>query len=275
MFLVDRELKKVLQEDSVRISVDEDTCPPFDPLTQIGPSSIDLRLGRVFRKYKQQVGEIDLTQKDETELIEVPPDKEFVIGPGEFFLGVTVETIHLPTNIAGIISSRSSIARLGLSVVSQILMHPGHSQAVALQLGNMTDRPIKIKPLLPICQIMLLHNTSHAEKPYHGKYINESKFPLSSGIGVELGLEKAEQISKSTETTKFQEKQKHSIYHKKSISLMTAFFLLVIAGCFPIIIQEFPVQPFPSSAFTISSILVLFCATCLALNWLEERKKED
>src|SRR5437667_11840072 len=107
--------------------------------------------------------------------------------------------------MVGIISPRSSIARLGLSVVEQILMHPGHSQAVALQLTNKTDRPIKIRPLLPICQIMLLQSTSYAAKPYYGKYLKESSIPYPSGIGVELGLEKEEQLNKPADVAKFQE----------------------------------------------------------------------
>lgn len=222
-------------------------------------------------------------------------DKELVINPGEFFLGVTAETIFLPSNMVGIISARSSIARLGLSVVSQIFMHPGHSQAVALQLANLTDRPIKIIPLLPICQIILFQSASYAESPYHGKYLNEKKIPLPSGIGVELGLEEEEQVIKSPDIVKspqFQELHKdikeiknslppnrpssHSPSeankdnpgHTRGISLLTAVFLMMIAGCFPIIIQEFPVRPFPSVPFIISTILVCFSAVCLvALNW--------
>ena len=41
---------------------------------------------------------------------------------------------------------------------------------------------------------MLLQTASHAEKPYRGKYINEAKIPLPSGIGIEIGQEKEEQV---------------------------------------------------------------------------------
>lgn len=272
MFIVDRELKKVLQEGIVRISVDEDVYPPFDPSTQIGPGSIDLRLGQVVRKYKQQINEIDLTQKDETEIIEIPLDKEFIIRPGELFLGVTVEIIFLPANMLGIISPRSSIARLGLSVAEQILMHPGHSQAVALQLTNKTDRPIRIKPLLPICQITLFQSTSYAEKPYQGKYLKEAKIPLPSGIGVELGLEKEEQLTRTADVGKFHELQRNSPEHARNINLITTFLLVVSGGCFPIIIQEFHTQPFPSAAFITSTILLFFCTAFL---WILHWKRED
>jgi dCTP deaminase len=117
VFLVDKELKRAIQNKTVIITVEDDLCPPFDPTIQIGPSSIDLRLGRVFRKYKKEVKQIDIDQKGETEIFEVALGKEFVIQPGDFFLGVTVERIELPANMIGIISIKSSIARLGISVV--------------------------------------------------------------------------------------------------------------------------------------------------------------
>src|SRR5581483_5443450 len=116
MFLVDTDLKKRIDEGMIIV---DNENPPFDPLKQIGASTIDLRLGRVFRKYKpkSEVEIIDLTQEEETVIIEVPLDGELILQPGELCLGLTVEVLKLPTNISGFIATRSSIARLGLSVV--------------------------------------------------------------------------------------------------------------------------------------------------------------
>jgi len=197
MFLVDRDIKKLMAQDALQISVGED-YPPFNPLEQIGASTVDFRLGRVFRKYRSEVCTIDLTQdsieriqREETEIIEVPLDGELVIHPGEFLLGLTVEEIRLPANISGLIATRSSIARLGLSVVEQPLIHPGYEGSVALQLRNTLDRPIKLKPLLVICQVMFILGTNTAERPYGtsdtDKYFNESIVPQYSQIGAELG----------------------------------------------------------------------------------------
>lgn len=189
MFIVDKDLKELIDQGELQIIV-EDENPPFDPLEQIGANTIDLRLSRVFRKYKPEVNTIDLTQVEETVIIELPLDGELIIQPGELILGLTVEIIKLPTNISGFIAARSSIARLGLSVVEQPLIHPGYTGAVALQLKNNIDRPIKIKPLATICQVMFLMGTGFAEKPYgsnnSGKYFNETTVPRAPHLGGEL-----------------------------------------------------------------------------------------
>jgi deoxycytidine triphosphate deaminase len=189
MFIVDKDLKELIDQGELQIFVDNEN-PPFNSLEQIGASTIDLRLSRVFRKYKPEVNTIDLTQVEETVIIELPLDGELIIQPGELILGLTVEIIKLPTNISGFIAVRSSIARLGLSVVEQPLIHPGYTGSVALQLKNNIDRPIKIKPLEPICQVMFLKGTGFAEKPYGsnnaGKYFNETAVPRAPQIGAEL-----------------------------------------------------------------------------------------
>jgi deoxycytidine triphosphate deaminase len=189
MFIVDKDLKELIDQGELQIIV-EDENPPFDPLEQIGASTIDLRLSRVFRKYKPEVNTIDLTQVEETVIIELPLDGELIIQPGELILALTVEIIKLPTNISGFIAARSSIARLGLSVVEQPLIHPGYTGAVALQLKNNIDRPIKIKPLVTICQVMFLMGTGFAEKPYGSnnseKYFNETTVPRAPHLGGEL-----------------------------------------------------------------------------------------
>jgi deoxycytidine triphosphate deaminase len=188
MFIVDKDLKKLIDQNELQIIVDDEN-PPFNPLVQIGASSIDLRLSRVFRKYKPEVNAIDLTQEEEMVIIELPLDGELIIQPGEFLLGLTVEVIRLPANISGFIAARSSIARLGLSVVEQPLIHPGYAGSVALQLKNNIDRPIRIKPMLAICQVMFLKGTDFAEKPYGsgntGKYFNEFMIPRPPQVGVE------------------------------------------------------------------------------------------
>ncbi|HEY0757355.1 MAG TPA: hypothetical protein VGD98_25605 [Ktedonobacteraceae bacterium] len=75
MVIIDKDLKELIAKKTLLIKVGDEN-PPFNPIKQIGPSSIDLRLGRVFRKYKPKSDEqiIDLTQntpdlsEEETEL---------------------------------------------------------------------------------------------------------------------------------------------------------------------------------------------------------------
>lgn len=184
MFIVDKDIEELINKGELQIIVGNED-PPFNPSEQIGASTIDLRLSRVFRKYKPEVDTIDLSQVEETVIIELPIDGELIIQPGELILGLTVEIIRLPANISGLIAARSSIARLGLSVVEQPFIHPGYSGSVALQLKNDIDRPIKIRPLMAICQVMFLTGTDFAEKPYKaGRYSNETVVPRPPQLGV-------------------------------------------------------------------------------------------
>jgi hypothetical protein len=146
---------------------------------------------------------------------------------------------------------------------------------------------------------MFFQSTSFAEKPYgsnnSGKYSHELGTPLSSRIGVELGLEKVEQLVGPTEIrlgTKFQELQNeiesvkksldsastssipnnvrknNSIDNPRRITLMSTFFLMMLSGCFPLIVQTFTIQPFPSPILTISSMLAVFSiAALVVINW--------
>ncbi len=176
MFFTDRDIKKLINNGDLEITVDNE-YPDFNPSEQIGASTIDFRLSRIFHRYKPEVNTIDLTQVEETVITELPLDGELIIQPGEVILGLTVERIKLATNIAGIIGARSTDARSGLSVVEQPFIHPGYTGAVALQLYNKLDRPIKVKPLMLICQVMFIEGKSHAANPYSGQFLGERDLP--------------------------------------------------------------------------------------------------
>ena len=285
MIIVDRDLRRLIQDRQLFIqSIDPER--PFDSSTQIGPGSIDLRLSNNIRKYKRKVNIIDLALAGDTEPVEIPPNGEIIIQPNEIILATTMEIVILPSNIAGLITGRSSIARLGLLVhVSQEYMQPGHSQLVPLQLVNVIDRPIRIQPFLPICQVALFYTSSRAEVPYgskkDAKYSSELLEPQPSKIGVELGLEKAEQVSVSKNPHKFQEIQEEVTKLRKEtnegasldelktkLSGILAMIYIVLGASISVLIQEFDVKPFPSLKLIISSAFMLFCIVIIVLaNW--------
>src|ERR1700709_1838618 len=95
----------------------------LDPWDQdlIQPSSIDVRLDRFFRVFNNsQYTHIDprLQQDDLTTLVEPKNEEPFVLHPGEFVLGSTLEIVTLPDDLAGRLEGKSSLGRLGL------LTHP-------------------------------------------------------------------------------------------------------------------------------------------------------
>ena len=80
----------------------------IDPLdeTLIQPSSIDVRISNLFRVFRNHTrGVIDVKQDmvDLTELVEIPDgsDEPFMLHPGEFVLGSTLERIVVPDDLVG------------------------------------------------------------------------------------------------------------------------------------------------------------------------------
>jgi dCTP deaminase len=287
MIIVDRDIHKLIEERTVIIeSIDPEQ--PFNPSEQIGAGSIDLRLSNSIRKYKQSVNTIDLSLTGDTEPAEIAPNGEFIIQPNELILATTLEIVLLPPNIAGIITGRSSIARLGLLVnVTQVYMQPGHSQLVPLQLVNITNRPIKIKASLPICQIVLMFTSSRAKVPYgdnkNAKYRNELLEPMPSKIGVELGLDDPDQISSSGNPAKYKELQEAVSLlrqethekswlegYKKRLNGVLFAVYLVLGACISIDLPEALAKPFPSTAFIVYTIIIIFCLVIIIIAKLGE-----
>lgn len=92
MIYSDRDLKKLIDEGRLVIE-------PFDP-DSVQPSSIDLRVGNQFRVFaNSRYPYIDVKERmdDLTELVEVADDEAFILHPGEFVLGSTLERSPSPT----------------------------------------------------------------------------------------------------------------------------------------------------------------------------------
>ncbi|MDQ2844894.1 MAG: dCTP deaminase [Actinomycetota bacterium] len=162
MLLSDRDLRTEI--DAGRLVLD-----PFDE-TLIQPSSIDVRLDRLFRVFNNsKYTHIDpSTQQDElTSLVETDGDEPFVLHPGEFVLGSTFEAVSLPDDLAGRLEGKSSLGRLGLLTHSTAgFIDPGFSGHITLELSNVANLPIVLWPGMKIGQLCLFRLTSPAEHPY-------------------------------------------------------------------------------------------------------------
>src|SRR6202012_4623010 len=136
----------------------------------IQPSSIDVRLDRFFRVFNNsQYTHIDpsLQQDDLTTLVEPKGDEPFVLHPGEFVLGSTLEVVTLPDDPAGRPKGKSSVGRLGLQTNSTAgFIDPGLSGHITLELSNVANLPITLYPGMKIGQLCILRPTSPAANPY-------------------------------------------------------------------------------------------------------------
>ena len=162
MLLSDRDIHAAI--DSGRLALD-----PFDPAL-VQPSSIDVRLDGLFRVFNNtRYTHIDPAQRQDelTTLVEPAPGEPFVLHPGEFVLGSTLEVCTLPDDLAGRLEGKSSLGRLGLLTHSTAgFIDPGFSGHITLELSNVANLPITLWPGLKIGQLCLLRLTSAALNPY-------------------------------------------------------------------------------------------------------------
>src|SRR5207245_10415683 len=162
MILSDRTIREEIALG--RIEID-----PFDE-SALQPSSIDLHVDRTFRTFHNaRYPYIDVKKEmaELTELVEVEGDNPFILHPGEFVLGSTLERVRLPDDLVARLEGKSSLGRLGLLIHSTAgYVDPGWDGYLTLELSNVANLPITIYPGMKIGQISFLRLTSPAEAPY-------------------------------------------------------------------------------------------------------------
>ncbi|MBI5231453.1 MAG: dCTP deaminase [Coriobacteriales bacterium] len=142
---------------------------PCDP-DDIQPSSVDLRLGNVFLVFRNSRYPYIDPMREQSGLMErviASREEPFVLHPGEFVLGTTVERIVLPDDIVGRLEGKSSLGRLGLLIHSTAgYVDPGWDGRLTLELSNVANLPIVLTPDMRIGQISFTQMTSKVDRPY-------------------------------------------------------------------------------------------------------------
>lgn len=176
MLLSDRDLLGAIKDGDLRLD-------PFDS-ELLQPSSIDVRLDRLFRVFNNHLyTHIDpaVRQDDLTTAVEVAEGDPFVLHPGEFVLASTLEVITLADQLAGRLEGKSSLGRLGLLTHSTAgFIDPGFSGHVTLELSNVATLPIKLWPGMKIGQLCIFRLSSPAENPY-GSAVYGSRYQDQRG----------------------------------------------------------------------------------------------
>jgi dCTP deaminase len=164
----------VLSDKTIRAEIEAGRIE-FDPYDSdlIQPSSIDVRVDRRFRVFHNaRYPYIDVRQPMEelTELVEIEGDEPFILHPGEFVLGQTLEKVTLPDDIVARLEGKSSLGRLGLLIHSTAgFVDPGFSGNLTLELSNVANLPITIYEGMPIGQISFMRMDGPVEVPYGAK----------------------------------------------------------------------------------------------------------
>ena len=92
--LSDRDIRTALEAGDIGIR-------PYDA-ADLQPSSVDLHLDRsfrVFRNNRYPYIDVRAPQPDLTEMLRIEDDEPFVLHPGEFVLGQTLEWVELPNDL--------------------------------------------------------------------------------------------------------------------------------------------------------------------------------
>lgn len=170
MILSDRDIKKAIE--SGRVVIESDQPELF---AHIHASSMDLRLGNVFKLYEHSKFAVLDPKKPESfagnmRTITVPNDEPFIVQPGEFVLGVTQEKLTVPDDLVVRVEGRSSLGRLGIIIHSTAgFVDPGFSGTITLEISNLNRLPVALYPGMRICQLAFEMMTSPAETPYNLK----------------------------------------------------------------------------------------------------------
>jgi dCTP deaminase len=160
-----------------RLAAGDIVVDPIQDLDlQIQPAIIDLRLGSRFAVYRlPQLDCIDTRDseatKEYTEVVEIPDGQAFVLHPGEFALGFTLERIGVPRDLVARVEGRSSVGRLAVVVHATAgFIDPAFEGQISLELSNLGRCAVKLYPGMRISQIVFHTLTSPAERPYgHGR----------------------------------------------------------------------------------------------------------
>jgi dCTP deaminase len=161
----------VLSDRTIRAEIEAEriVIDPYDP-DMVQPSSVDVRVDNRFRVFHNaRYPYIDVRQPMEglTELVETQADEPFILHPGEFVLGQTLERVTLPEDLVARLEGKSSLGRLGLLIHSTAgFVDSGFSGNLTLELSNVANLPITIYHGMPIGQISFMRMDGPVERPY-------------------------------------------------------------------------------------------------------------
>ncbi|SEN29488.1 dCTP deaminase [Halorientalis persicus] len=165
--------------------------PLEDVDLQVQPASVDLRLGREFLEFQhanipcihpnseQEVAEyVDETHVEEGD--------EFILHPGDFVLGTTVERVEIPADLIAHVEGRSSLGRLAIVVHATAgLCDPGYQGQITLELSNLGTAPVALTPGMRISQLTFTELKTAADRPYgeeRGSKYQDQSGPQASKI---------------------------------------------------------------------------------------------
>lgn len=191
MILSDRDLRRALQQERIiidpAIDLGEKVLSP-----QIQPAGVDVRLSNKFRefdiaKFTHIDPMTDLGENTKEVIVDTDPPCPYILQPGCFVLGSTVEWLGLGDDLAARIEGKSSNGRLGIQVHSTAgFIDPGFNGNITLEISNIGMLPVFLWPDMWIGQLSIITLSSPAARPYGHPELN-SKYQGQNGPMASLG----------------------------------------------------------------------------------------
>jgi dCTP deaminase len=165
--------------------------PLEDVDLQVQPASIDLRLGREFLEF-QRTNIPCIHPNSEQEVAEyvdetvVAEGGEFILHPGDFVLGTTMERVEIPADLIAHVQGRSSLGRLAVVVHATAgVVDPGYRGQITLELSNLGTAPVALTPGMRVSQLIFTELSEPADRPYgseRGSKYQDQAGPQASRI---------------------------------------------------------------------------------------------
>jgi dCTP deaminase len=167
MFLSDNDIHAAIKAGDV-------TLDPFNK-KQLQPASYDIRLCNIFIVNDPHTTTFIDPVKGvfpNTRQVEIQDGAEFVLHPGVSILGYSKEYFGSNRYLIEV-NGKSSLARIGLLVHNSAgLVNPGHFLNIALELCNLNNVPIVLRPGMAIAQLTFSPLSSETKTDYKetGRY---------------------------------------------------------------------------------------------------------
>lgn len=188
----------LLTANDIYLHINGDEGDETDPLAIIpyldieslsgnASTSIDLRLGRWFLMLRQaRVPVLDVGKDKDAggmqnkigRYVFVPYGESFILHPHNFVLGATLEWVRLPAGMSGYLTGKSSWARRGLVIEAAAGVHPGFAGCLTLELSNIGEIPVRLRPGIDICQLFL-HKTTLTGRIQRGRFVCKRRPTIS------------------------------------------------------------------------------------------------
>jgi dCTP deaminase len=186
MVLSDHTIKEEIAKGRIVITPLGEGC--------IQPASVDLHLDRnilIFRNNRVPYIDIRKTNDRLTDMLTMADDDPFMLHPGEFVLGSTLEHVEVPDDLVARLEGKSSLGRIGLLIHSTAgYVDPGWKGHLTLELSNVSSLPITLYHRMKIGQISYLRLTTPADRLYGSaelgsKYQNQQD-PTASKVHLDF-----------------------------------------------------------------------------------------